>query len=280
MNETEKRLRCRYLFRDYIGIVINKIDDYNNHVLDEHNNELNRNLTRFTEYLLKHNYAVKYYTTNYDNIVPQILGRHFDIYEGFINSSTSYKRFNYDLARFRKACLTHFNLHGSIFLHKMRMDVPEIKDETVYDLSGKNEYRDFIYEDSGNVGELLPFSPIITGYNKTQRISNRPFDLGFHAFANDCNDCQALLTVGFSFSDPHINSIISNSIKWDKTSFVDINPCSMFQKKEVLLSQFIPKHEKEDSDWIHDLSGKKHIFKEGFDAFLSDKGNWKYLINK
>jgi len=38
---------------------------------------------------------------------------------------------------------------------------------------------------------------------------------------------------------------------------------------------------KEENDkWFHDDSGKKHIYKKGFDKFLGNKENWKYLIKQ
>jgi hypothetical protein len=276
-SNVEKRKYCFYIFSKYINIIFSEIKRYNDNVLDDRNKEVNHNLVKFTKYFLKRNYAVKFYTTNYDNIIPQVLGRYFNVYEGFINPSSPYKRFNYDLDRFRKACLSHFNLHGSIFLRKKMMFCPESKYETVYDLNNNN-FCDSLNENSGNPGELLSFSPIITGYNKTQRTSNLPFDLGFQAFANDCNDCKAIVTVGCSFSDPHINSKISNFIKWDKTIMLDVNPSSEFQNKDYYLSQFVTKEK--NGNWIHDVSGKKHIYKGVFDDFLSNSDNWKCLINK
>jgi hypothetical protein len=276
-NEVKKKKFCFDKYNEYINIIIEEIKSYNDNVLtDEHNETINENLIKFTKYFLKRNYAVKFYTTNYDSIIPQVLECHFEVYEGLINSSTTYKRFNYDLSRFRKACISHFNLHGSIFLRKEMLE----KYETVYDLDSCIKI-DRVTENSGNPGELLVFSPIVTGYNKTQKISNRPFDLGFQAFANDCNDCKALVTVGCSFSDPHINSIISNFIKWDTTTMLDVNPSSALIEKDYYISDFIEKEEKkEDSTWVHDISGKKHIYKGDFNSFLSDSNNWKCLINK
>jgi hypothetical protein len=275
--EVEKRQYAYKLFSHYIvDIVLKEIYSYNENILSEQYQEVNENLVKFTKYFLRKNYAVKFYTTNYDNIVPQVLSEHFRVYEGLHNSSDCQKEFNYDLSRFRKACVSHFNIHGSIFLHKKFLQ-EDNKYESVYNNKKCSTMSEWSTEEhSGNPGNFLPFTPIITGYKKTQRISNKPFNLGFHALANDCNDCKALLTVGFSFSDPHINSIISNFIKWDKTNLLDVNPSSELIAKDIFISQFI--RGEKDQDWIHDRSGKKHIFKGGFDSFLNNKENWKYLI--
>jgi hypothetical protein len=271
----ERRMYCRELFSHYINIIIKKIDLYNEKILTENHEEINENLVKFTKYFLKRNYAVKFYTTNYDNIIPQVLSKHFKVYEGFYNSSDEQKRFNYDLSLFRKACISHFNIHGSIFLGKRILDTGY---ETLYDTRGYGMGLDGLTEDSGNPGDLLSFTPIITGYKKTQRISNKPFNLGFHALANDCNDCKALVTVGYSFSDLHINSILSTFTKWDKTVFMDVNPVFESGRIDHFITRIGVK--KEDSQWLHDDTNRKHAYKAGIEEFLKDSSNWKYLLRK
>jgi hypothetical protein len=277
-DEKEQRRCCYEMFRTYVNIVIDEINKYNNKVLEQENEELNKNLVRFTKYFLSKNYSVKYYTTNYDNLIPQVTAGHCNIYEGLYDFKDSIKRFKCDLGLFRKARLSHFNLHGSIFYRKLDPFAPY--NETGYDNSGSQELSEYNarIEDGGNPSERLVFSPIITGYNKTQRAVNQPFSLGFNAFINDCNDCHALCVVGYSVSDPHINVILSSYIKWDNTRFIYVTKEGDYFKIELtrLENEITPIMDKNsDKTWVHD--GRKHVYKKGFEEFLKDRSNWEYL---
>lgn len=176
--------------------------------MDERNSIINRRLIEFVSSLLSKRYSVKIYTTNYDNLIPQVLSLKFKVYEALKEKKNQKKEFIYDLQRFRRVYLSHFNLHGSIFLDR-EFDYESMKNCIVYNPEVP-KYDKALLSDGGNPNESLLFSPIITGYTKTQRGFSTPFNLGFNAFANDCNDCRSIITMGYSFSDPHINSIISN----------------------------------------------------------------------
>jgi hypothetical protein len=284
-DETGKRKYIYEIFQTYVNILINKIDEYNLNVLNEDYAEKNKNLIRFTKYFLSKNYSVKYYTTNYDNIIPQMLRRDCNIYEGLYDSEWlydggKYKRFKYDLGQFRKARLSHFNLHGSIFLRRYIHNAGHGY-ETVYNTTGSVQMdKDIaLTEDGGNPGEKLVFSPIIAGYSKTQRAANQPFSLGFNAFVNDCNDCHALCIVGYSASDPHINTILSSYIHWNNVRFMYVtqeNGNFINTEFVKLNNEIVQVIEREKNDmWIHD--GRKHIYKKGFEEFLKSKSNWEYL---
>lgn len=275
----EKRIYCGDLFRHFVNLVVNKIDEYNNSVLDDKFETINNRLIAFVKYFLNRNYFVKFYTTNYDNIVPQIFEKQFKVYEGFYKSSID-KRFNFDLDAFRVARLSHFNIHGSIFFKHTMVGSQY---ETLYSSSAQH----LIYAlpiNAGNPSERLLFSPIITGYNKTQRIVNKPFNLGFSAFTNDLNNCEGLLTVGYSFSDPHINCILSSFTSWNKAKFIhvtksDRNFDNPNNREYAQLDYYVtPLYKKEENDiWFHDSSNRKHIYKQGFDNFLSNGLNWTLL---
>ena len=64
----EKRIYCGGLFRHFVNLVVDKIDKYNNNVLDDEFETINNRLIAFTKDFLNRNYSVKFYTTNYDNI--------------------------------------------------------------------------------------------------------------------------------------------------------------------------------------------------------------------
>jgi hypothetical protein len=278
-SEEERRQYCYMVFQKYVNALISKIAHYNSSVSDAKFANVSKNLVRFTKYFLHRDYAVKYYTTNYDSVIPQVLSPDCKIYEGLRSQDkfSEERRFNIDLELFRKARLSHFNLHGSIFLCQKFMSTHY---ETVYANAPQVMLPNALTENGGNPNEKLLFSPIIAGYKKTQRSVNQPFSLGFNAFANDCNSCRALCVAGYSVSDPHINAILSSYIKWDNTRFVYVTKeGESFSKEIKRLSNELVKIDKEGTnEWIHD--GRKHVFKKGFETFLEDKSNWEYLHSK
>lgn len=283
-NDDEMRLYSYELFRHYVNLVIEEIDKYNIELLDEKYAQINSNLVSFTKFFLNRGYSVKFYTTNYDNLIPQILTQNnIKVYEGLSPFNVSNKRFNYKLNRFRKARVSHFNIHGSIFLHQIMIQ----KYEAVCGSSMQKIPSIALPIGAGNPHERLLFSPIITGYKKTQRMVGKPFNLGFGALTNDLNDCRGLLTIGYSFSDPHINSILSSFTSWDKAKFLHVSWFdgrkfnTQGSREDYNLDYYVtPIYVKvDDNTWVHDISERKHIYKKGFEEFLSNRENWKYLLS-
>lgn len=250
--------------------------------MDERNSIINRRLIEFVSSLLSKRYSVKIYTKNYDNLIPQVLSLKFKVYEALKEKKNPKKEFIYDLQRFRRVYLSHFNLHGSIFLDR-EFDYESMKNCIVYNPEVP-KYDKALLSDGGNPNESLLFSPIITGYTKTQRGFSTPFNLGFNAFANDCNDCRSIITMGYSFSDPHINSIISNFTSWGKSRIVNV----IFSNKEFQKTSegiafdyevYNLYKETENEMWFHSQKNKVHTYKKGIRDFLLDKDNWKYILN-
>jgi hypothetical protein len=277
---------CYDILKEYINMIIKLVCTYNSDVFNDKYKEASKNFCDFTLELLHKKYAVKFYTLNYDNLIPQILTSTIQKYkldEGLDNSFHIERHFNYNLNTFCTARLSHFNLHGSIFLKKVFNSIT-IRNEIVY--STFPSYLDVGSPlDGGNPGQPLLFLPIIAGYNKTQRIFSSPFNFGFNAFVNDCSDCNILLTIGYSFSDPHINSILASFIDWKNTQFVHVTKYGgnfSDSREYIQLDHDVTQIciNKQGDTWDHDMNNHKHIYKQGFEEFLKDKSKWEYTTNK
>lgn len=157
------------------------------------------------------NSIIKIYTLNYDRLIPNLIGNHLEVYEGIDGES-----FGYDLKKFSNHHLTYFNLHGSIYIDYNPYTGIKLLDRPV-------ELENAIKMTGGNPNEQKIFLPIIAGYHKSQRMMSQPFNFGLGAFMCDCDDCETVLIVGYSFSDPHINSILSNYIKTNKTKIIIVD---------------------------------------------------------
>lgn len=280
-NEDEQRIYIHSIYQHFINLVLNKIKEYNKYVLDKKNERINKSLIEFISYLMNKRYSIKIYTTNYDRLIPQILSPHFKVYEALKDKANGNKVFIYDLQRFRKVHLSHFNLHGSIFLDT-EIDPVKMKYSVIYNPQAP-KYIKALNLDGGNPNEPLLFSPIITGYTKNQRGFSTPFNLGFNAFTNDCNDCRAIITMGYSFSDPHINSILSNFTCWGKSKLVNVTfTDEEFQKTPEGIAFDYEIYdlykEYEDKTWFHSQKRKIHVYKKGVEDFLLDRVNWKYIL--
>lgn len=158
--------------------------------------------------------CLKIYTLNYDRLIPNVIRNSLDVYEGIESG-----RYGYDLKKFVNAPLTYFNLHGSIYLYYDSYTEIKISDVPV-------ELDNAHLIEGGNPNEQKIFLPIIAGYHKSQRMMSKPFNLGFGAFMYDCNSCDKMIIAGYSFGDPHINSVLSVFIRFSIVSvvIVDFSP--------------------------------------------------------
>ena len=160
-----------------------------------HNNDAeNKGMTGFRDFLDKEfpaeSFSRRIYTLNYDNWLSKF-GGYFDGFDG--NRFDGLKVIQNRLAD------CHYNLHGCIlwdWFGGAKLDHPR----TLKHIQSGNE-------PTISREAILP-APIISGYNKLTRINYHPFLHIFHAFLSDITECNRMLIIGYSFSDPHINAIL------------------------------------------------------------------------
>lgn len=209
---------------------------------------------------------LKIYSLNYDRIIPRIGTKAgIDFYEGHGNNC-----YEYDLDKFINLPTTFFNLHGSIYNSYSSGGCVQI-----YDIPVTLEHPYYIR--GGNPYENKIFLPIIAGYSKSQRIMSEPFNLGITAFMYDCNSCNRLVVIGYSFEDPHINAILRKFIKLDSTEIIIVD----YSKDEKLPDKLraIPyrvfgisgaKFVGERNALYLDKNPHIHLYLDGFEQFIND----------
>lgn len=159
------------------------------------------------------------YSLNYDRIIPEIFHKKN---VSFSDGTTNGSAFNQNIRSFVSDRNTFFNVHGSIYLYQEPLALYD-----VFQGVGPSQIKYLYPIKGGNPRERSYFTPIISGYSKTQHIMSKPFSFGVSALAADLQDCDELEIIGYSFSDVHINGLLD--------SFFD------FKKKELTVVDYFPK---------------------------------------
>lgn len=244
------------LYEECINTIIQRIEEYENRVLQDNNiKESIRSLWTVLNTTFK---SVKYNTTNYDEILPRVLNWDCE---------------NMDLATYANMQNTFSNLHGSIHLCKKYNGWCY---EIIHTEKTCRQNNAFLIE-GGNPNELMIFFPIITGQNKVQRVMDMYFNRNIITFSNDLSDCNVLLIIGYSFSDPHINMLIKEFVSLEKTRVVVIDKMEEVSNSNLFdrLIRLIPiqtkyKADTSTDDWFSYNNSSVKIYKRGCDKLFSD----------
>jgi hypothetical protein len=160
------------------------------------------------------------YTLNYDTWIAQNCG----FFDGFDEGVFAAERVYSDLD-----CNCHYNLHGSV---RWR---PDLDKERIEKLESIVNVHGYITSNIQKINRqrLIP-SPIITGYNKSERLARKPYIALHHAFLRDMLDSDFLVVIGYGGGDPHVNEILST-----------------YRGKVVVIDFF--------SDWVNSLINQELI---------------------
>jgi hypothetical protein len=213
--------------------------------------------------------SINYYTTNYDEIIQTA-----------IQTDPLY----YSIAEHNKRKITFTNLHGSIHLSFKLHVQHEIYHNDSPNPSYLTERALSCY--GGNPGDRLLFSPIITGRNKTQRIMDKHFSHGFVTFANDLSRCNALIIMGYSFSDPHINVMLRQYTYNRNVHIIIVTKESVvcdstFENAFANVFQLKGRYtsDSEADIWGHYDNSKLVVYKNGAKSFVDFWGNLDNLLS-
>ncbi len=118
---SEKEYYLSEAIKKYIQIICDSVSHYDNNNSEEEYSNLNDKLSEFYSLLEEKHNPVRTYTTNYDNLVPDIVYRlkGFSFFNGFIDSNEA-QSIDEALADINKIifdseCRTYYNLHGSVY---------------------------------------------------------------------------------------------------------------------------------------------------------------------
>ena len=246
-------------------------------ISNKRNERINSSFKDFIEFYTSLNSIVRYYTVNYDRLAE------FATKLKFFNGFTPHK-FNLKKIIEDDEVLCHYNLHGSVFFKRDKFrdwhcdDTKQEQPISFYN-SYKNQRRETIFE-----------SNITTGLNKISGILEAPWQHFYHKFYNDCWNADAIYSIGYSFSDIHINKAIGNFIDSGKGRLIIIDKIEKvedeyYREREIrratrnLSGLRFPhgniadiKFKKPDGNgWITDDDLKLRFYCNGFKKFLSER---------
>lgn len=272
------------LWKHYLKLVVDKIAEYSENILNEKYSSLNNYFRNFIKYYKDRKYIVRIYTTNYDRLVPEIFKNYQKIFDGFIRKQnvggTTTFIIDADRIYSDRYCLNYFNLHGSIYWKRCFTNLAYAFELTPND---PGNYIEPVSAQSDNPGHQHIPTNIIAGYSKLQRASIQPFNLFLNSFYCDCKESDEIVTIGYSFSDFHINNILSQKfshrqrknihISFEKGEPIGENKVSIYKaKREYKTFESIcgnNEFRSSNPKWL--ISPNAKIYLDGFESFLEEE---------
>lgn len=258
--------------------------------------------------------TVRHYTLNYDRMAAEIAP--YDVFDGFGKRGDGGKDETRRVADPQRVRLDGdsncaYNLHGSIFYDE----------DTPPEYSGQPESASRVLEwictphsvnyveginigrSSSSTGERRLWSNIVTGLSKPERILLEPQRAFYQRFAMDCAIADTFIVAGYSFGDPHINSLVEDRIVRGGANlwYVDKNDeiASKHRRGEthrLRLRQHMetqnawlsdnfpsPRHSEYEGNislrdgWAMSSEETYALYAGGFDTFLQDRA-WTQLL--
>lgn len=198
---------------DLIRIVAELVEQYN---FQYKTNSRNLWHTEFWK-LLNDSFKLDVATLNYDTCIEQSLPKFED---GFEATQYSFKRFNPRKLNYSTDSKI-LHLHGCIhYGYNRSSNINEYTlEDDFHDLYKFESYKEASMQWFGRSNhtaqsaEGAMIGPIITGLKKTDKLITFPYSTYYAAFQNSVIENNALLIVGYSFGDLHINKILERIVR-------------------------------------------------------------------
>lgn len=196
---------------NYYDILYPELTKYLRNDSLEANEQLNKSIINFIN-TKQENSTVRIYTTNYDRLIPRIFEKYDgakEIFDGFYLPDLGQNTGTPNLEKILNddSCLNYYNLHGSAYWGLNDINEPNFHSFKRWTKSPNFNNNEKSFSQSQPFDEHL-LIPIISGYNKLNKVQIPPLRQFMNAFEKDVYMATEILIVGYSFSDPHINNVL------------------------------------------------------------------------
>jgi len=252
------------LFEELMNSISRQIVFYDDE-LKLPDNEMNSYLCQFLEFIRSEKNCIRSYTTNYDQMfidATKERSKTVSFFDGFNSGDHDIRKI---IKSDRIPC--SYNLHGSIYWDYFKVTNGIYKIVLQDSPFHRNHNNNGFPVEESNPSEPFIGSPIITGFNKLQRINQEPFNAFANAFYRDCHKADIFIFIGFSFNDSHINNVLSH-VDWKgkKVLIVDNGKDKSYEGIKNFDAWC---NEDINPDKI-DKERKVNLYNKGFEEFLKE----------
>ncbi|WP_375580593.1 SIR2 family protein [Marivirga tractuosa] len=218
--EKHYRRAVKLLFFNYYKILMPQLTPYCDAWSVTH--KKNKNLKNW--YLKESEKSVlRIYTTNYDRLIPNLLSKSgINVFDGFqYQSDYDYLSVKPDLFGIlnKLDIAVHYNLHGSLYWSLAFNQIKYWKSNQT-ELYGADSFQKNYSNSEPNHANFL--IPVITGYAKLRKAQVSPIREFFNAFQKDLLLADKIIIAGYSFSDDHINNLLSTACLYNQNVQIEI----------------------------------------------------------
>jgi hypothetical protein len=263
----------KIIYYHFIDAIVDELRALNS---DKNNKGMRNFLNSFLQrHFPETKFTRRIYTLNYDTWLNKY--SHFS--DGF-NSSGHFQTKKV-MEEFHEDC--HYNLHGSILWKNSNHEITKVG-------LPFSHLRHDPYSNVGLNRELLISSPIITGYNKLERMKFKPYLQLYYSLQKDILDSDLLILIGYSFSDLHVNNIISlfekkgvvvdkigswdNAASYDDSIGIKVKPIKAIKSSDWDFQHLVGKNIKDS--WVKSKNGNIRFWWKGVDDDFYNA--WKRII--
>jgi hypothetical protein len=290
-NTKDKETIKEQLFDIYekcIEIIVDKIKRYDCCIKENYKGK-NNSLKEFLLFMKNSSNVLRAYTLNYDQMFIDVtMDTSLGFIDGFekteilvdpyIGGSTDfiYKySTNQIFNEINRDCF--YNLHGSVFWHWLHYPFGSTeKSQLVKTSHYFGGYSDWGSINTGgnlkesNPNERIINAPIITGFKKLQRLNFEPFNAISNTFYRDCISADVFIIIGYSFGDPHINSVLKTA-NIAKKNIVIVDKNNEDSPVNPYLQEIIGEKNATEMMNTKNKAGNIFYFKGGISDFLTHK---------
>jgi len=194
------------LFHHFIFLIKEKIDKFEKTEFKKFS-DLNERFNLFLDSLKLNNGVIRFYTLNYDDLPVKISKISF--FDGYNVDS---KKIDVKRIINDNNVDCYYQLHGSFRLN-FKGEISDNYDHSSPQMNFSNN-------------QLIPTN-IISGYNKLDRILEKPYFHFYNKLVDDCYKASQIFIIGYSFGDSHINAAINGAMQIGKAKLICIDRCQI-----------------------------------------------------